>query len=137
MLRWFVCRLIEWDAVEGPSQMQEKWVYDENTLNSFAKHWQTSAYIPQDLLKRIQAMRTFRKGKDAADMSCQHGRNVYLDIRETAEHSARENFEAASRRHKQHVNTVQRSLGRDLYIKHCVTRRSGYTVGERAVSSCG
>ena len=77
----YVCRLIEWDAVEAPSQMQEKWVYDSYTLNSFAKHWQTNASIPQDLLQRIQAMRTYRKGEETAEMFCQNSRDVYLDSR--------------------------------------------------------
>jgi len=55
-------RNIEWDAVEAPSQMQEKWVYDKNTLTSFAKHWETGKPLPEDLFQRIKAMRTYRKG---------------------------------------------------------------------------
>lgn len=58
-----ICRNIEWDAVEAPSQMQEKWVYDKDTFNSFAKHWQTNQPVPEDLFARIKAMRTYRKGE--------------------------------------------------------------------------
>lgn len=64
-----VSRNIEWDAVEAPSQMQEKWVYDKNTFNSFAKHWQTGKPVPEDLFQRIKAMRTYRKGEHTAGHS--------------------------------------------------------------------
>jgi len=58
-----LCRNIEWDAVEAPSQMQEKWVYDKDTFNSFARHWQTNQTVPPELFERIKASRTYRKGE--------------------------------------------------------------------------
>jgi oligopeptidase A len=68
-----VCRNIEWDALEAPSQMQEKWVYDKNTLTSFAKHWETGKPLPEDLFQRIKAMRTYRKGESTGqDSTAQH-----------------------------------------------------------------
>jgi Zn-dependent oligopeptidase len=42
--------------------MQEKWVYDKQTFDSFAKHWETNKPVPKDMFDRIKAMRTYRKG---------------------------------------------------------------------------
>src|SRR5690242_6164134 len=55
-------RGVAWDAVELPSQFMENWAYDRDTLNGFARHWQTGAAIPEDLLKKLQASRSFQSG---------------------------------------------------------------------------
>jgi oligopeptidase A len=53
---------VEWDAVELPSQLMENWCYDRDTLRSFARHWQTGAPLPDELLGRLQASRVFHSG---------------------------------------------------------------------------
>ncbi len=55
-------RGVAWDAVELPSQFMENWAYDRDTLNGFAHHWQTGAPIPDALLKKLQASRSFQSG---------------------------------------------------------------------------
>ncbi|MDR3418344.1 MAG: M3 family metallopeptidase [Nevskia sp.] len=55
-------RGVAWDAVELPSQFMENWAYDRDTLNRFARHWQTGAPIPDELLCKLQASRTFQSG---------------------------------------------------------------------------
>jgi oligopeptidase A len=55
-------RGVEWDAVELPSQFMENWCYARETLQSFARHWQTGAPLPDTLLTRLQASRTFHSG---------------------------------------------------------------------------
>lgn len=55
-------RGVEWDAVELPSQFMENWCYDKPTLDSFAKHVDTGAPLPEDMFKRLLAARTFRAG---------------------------------------------------------------------------
>jgi oligopeptidase A len=47
------------DAVELPSQFMENWCYDGETLRGFARHWQTGEALPQPLLEKLQASRTF------------------------------------------------------------------------------
>ena len=53
---------VEWDAVELPSQFMENWCYTRETLQSFARHWQTGEPLPDRLLTRLQASRTFHSG---------------------------------------------------------------------------
>lgn len=53
-------RGVEWDAVEQPSQFMEYWCYQQETLNSMAKHWQTGQPIPHELVTKLQCAKTFR-----------------------------------------------------------------------------
>jgi oligopeptidase A len=55
-------RGVAWDAVELPSQFMENWAYDRATLNGFARHWQTGQPIPDALLEKLRASRTFQSG---------------------------------------------------------------------------
>lgn len=51
----------EWDFVEAPSQMLEEWVWDEETLRSFATN-DKGEPIPLDLIQKMKAGREFGKG---------------------------------------------------------------------------
>jgi peptidyl-dipeptidase Dcp len=50
------------DFVEYPSQVHENWVLTPQTLNRFARHYRTNQPMPQALVDRIQASRTFNQG---------------------------------------------------------------------------
>jgi peptidyl-dipeptidase Dcp len=50
------------DFVEFPSQVMEHWIASEETLREFAVHHETGTPIPEDLLARILAARTFNQG---------------------------------------------------------------------------
>jgi thimet oligopeptidase len=54
----------EWDFVEAPSQMLEEWVWTPETLQLFAKHYQTNEPIPAALVARMKAANEFGKGLD-------------------------------------------------------------------------
>ena len=51
----------EWDFVEAPSQMLEEWVWDAETLASFARN-QKGEVIPTSLVKKMRAGRDFGRG---------------------------------------------------------------------------
>jgi thimet oligopeptidase len=52
----------EWDFVEAPSQMLEEWCWDAAALQTFARHAQSHAPIPEDLVARMKAADEFGKG---------------------------------------------------------------------------
>ena len=52
----------EWDFVEAPSQMLEEWCWDPAVLAGFARHHQTGAPIPPELVLRMRAADEFGKG---------------------------------------------------------------------------
>lgn len=53
---------VEWDAVELPSQFMENWCYHPPTLKQLAGHYQTGEPLPDELIDRILAARTFQSG---------------------------------------------------------------------------
>jgi len=50
------------DFVEYPSQVHENWVLTPEILNRFARHYRTGEPMPQALVQRIEAARTFNQG---------------------------------------------------------------------------
>jgi peptidyl-dipeptidase Dcp len=50
------------DFVELPSQLYEHWLQQPELLRRFARHYQTGAAMPEELLQRLVAARNFNKG---------------------------------------------------------------------------
>jgi len=53
---------VEWDAVELPSQMLENFAWQPESLNRFARHWQTGEPLPPALFAKLLAARHFNAG---------------------------------------------------------------------------
>ncbi|WP_066556371.1 M3 family metallopeptidase [Croceicoccus bisphenolivorans] len=52
---------VEWDFVEAPSQMLEEWMYDYDTLATFAKN-EKGEVIPRELVAKMDRARYFNQG---------------------------------------------------------------------------
>ena len=55
---------MEWDAVEFASKFMENWCYHKPTLRQITEHYQTGESLPEVLLDKIIASRTFHAGSD-------------------------------------------------------------------------
>jgi len=52
----------EWDFVEAPSQMFEEWAWSYETLARFARHHETGAVIPKELVDKMRRADKFGLG---------------------------------------------------------------------------
>lgn len=50
------------DFVELPSQIMENWAYEPAWLDTFARHYETGAPLPKDLIDRLVAARNYQAG---------------------------------------------------------------------------
>lgn len=53
---------VYWDFVELPSQIMENWCYEKEALALFARHYETNAAIPMDLVEKIKTSASFLEG---------------------------------------------------------------------------
>jgi peptidyl-dipeptidase Dcp len=51
-----------WDFVELPSQVQENWALEKETLDLFARHYQTGDKIPADKIQKLRDSKNFMVG---------------------------------------------------------------------------
>ncbi len=53
---------VYWDFVELPSQIMENWVKEKEGLDLFAKHYESNAAIPFELIEKIKKSNQFQAG---------------------------------------------------------------------------
>ena len=53
---------VEWDAIELPSQILENWVNEKSSLVKLTKHYKTWENISNELLEKIDKLKTFMEG---------------------------------------------------------------------------
>lgn len=53
---------VKWDFVELPSQVQENWCMEKETLDMFARHYKTGEKIPSELIEKLKKSHNFMVG---------------------------------------------------------------------------
>jgi len=53
---------VYWDFVELPSQIMENWTFEKESLDLYARHFETGELIPAELTVKLKASSTFQAG---------------------------------------------------------------------------
>lgn len=55
---------VAWDFVELPSQMNENWTWEPESMSLYTRHWETDEPMPAELMKKLIASRFFMPATD-------------------------------------------------------------------------
>jgi peptidyl-dipeptidase Dcp len=79
------CTSVLTDWVELPSQLYEHWFEQPEVLRRFARHYRTDAPIPEPLIQKLMAARTFDKGRETLEYIASALVDLDLHLMQSAE----------------------------------------------------
>jgi peptidyl-dipeptidase Dcp len=98
------------DFVELPSQLFEHWLAEPEVLKKHARHYQTGAVIPDELIDKLMRARTFNQGFEAVTYTASALIDMALHSRTSMEGLDLDAFE------KEELARLQ--MPRELFMRH-------------------
>ena len=118
--------MVKRDFVELPSQIMEHWAVEPDVLKSFARHYDTGEVIPDELVDKILATRTFNQGFATTEYLAAS----YLDMKwhelQSDEPREPESFEKEAMRAIDLIDVIAPRY-RSTYFQHIFS--GGYSAG--------
>ena len=105
---------VEWDFVELPSQLLERWASEAESLQQLSKHYQTWAPLPNKSLENIKKLSTFMMG----NWVIRQNELAILDLTLYSE-STPENIETLDQRILKIVNQYSLFKRDEKYLMYC------------------
>jgi oligopeptidase A len=120
---------VAWDFIELPSQIMENWCWDRESLNIFARHYQTGEPIPEVLFEKMLKARNYRS---ASHMMRQLGfSTVDLALHQKYDRARDGDVAAYTREILEHYSpvSVPQDYSMILTFTHLFSSSVGYAAG--------
>lgn len=101
---------VYWDFVELPSQFLENYCYEPAFLESFARHWQTQAPLPIEMIDKIVAASNFMEGYQTVRQLSFGMLDIQYHTRAITDDTSLKNFEATAMAATQLYPTIPDTL---------------------------